>query len=87
MNQAPLPVCRHRGDQVLPARWRCNSPRLVLPTGLVSGETCRSRCPYVDHEPDAPARAELDAPGLTVDCDPRLVTIGVITAPLVGSGD
>lgn len=54
-----LPACRHRGAEELPGRWRCHSPRLVLPTGLVSEETCRSRCPYVDHEgarPGAGAR-------------------------------
>lgn len=52
MTRALLPECRHRGDQLLPGRWRCASPRLVLPTGLVSADTCRSRCPYLDHEPD-----------------------------------
>ena len=81
MSAPILPACRHRGAELLPDQWQCHSNRLVLRTGLVSGEMCRSRCPYVDHEPDAPARAELDAPGLTVECDPRLVTIGVITAP------
>ena len=81
MSTAALPVCRHRGAELLPDRWECRSNRLVLRTGLVSGEMCAARCPYVDHECDAPARTEPDAPGLTVECDPRLVAIGVITAP------
>lgn len=81
MSAPDLPTCRHRGEELLPDRWVCHSARLVLRTGLVSGETCRSRCPYVDHEPDAPARTAPDAPGVTVECDPRLVAVGVVTAP------
>ncbi|MBN9120280.1 MAG: hypothetical protein J0I06_14170 [Planctomycetes bacterium] len=81
MSAPRLPGCRHRGEELLPDRWVCLSDRLVVRTGLVSGETCRSRCPYVDHEPDGPARSEPHAPGLTVACDPRLVAVGVITAP------
>lgn len=55
MTAPVLPDCRHRGGEVLPGRWLCRSPRLVRATGLVSGETCRSRCPYVDHA-DGPPR-------------------------------
>jgi hypothetical protein len=81
VSAADLPACRHRGEELIPDQWVCHSTRLVLRTGLVTGETCRSRCPYVDHEPDASARTEPDAPGVMVACDPRLVAIGVITAP------
>lgn len=81
MSAPELPACRHRGEELLPDQWLCRSTRLVLRTGLVSGETCRSRCPYVDHQSDAPARAELDAPGLIVGPNPLLLSIGVITAP------
>jgi hypothetical protein len=76
-----LPACRHRGAELLLDQWMCRSTRLVLRTGLVSGEMCRTACPYVDHEPDAPARTEPDAPGVTVGCDPNLLAVGVITAP------
>jgi hypothetical protein len=81
MTPPPLPACRHRGEQLLPDRWLCFSSRLVLRNGLVSGETCRSRCPYVDHEPDATDPAWSDAPTVAVDDDPGLIAVGVITAP------
>ena len=81
MTASSLPMCRHRGEQLLPDRWLCFSSRLVLRNGLVSGETCRSRCPYVDHEPDPTDRAGDDAPGIAVDDDPGLIAVGVITAP------
>ncbi len=81
MSNAPLPACRHRGEQLLPDRWLCYSSRLVLRTGLVSGETCRSRCPYVDHEPDPDDRPGPEAPGIEVEHDPGLLSVGVITAP------
>jgi hypothetical protein len=80
MSSPPLPPCRHRGEQLLPDRWLCHSDRLVLRTGLVSGDTCRARCPYVDH--DGPGdRTAADTPGVEVDLDPGLVAVGVITAP------
>jgi hypothetical protein len=66
---------------LLPDRWLCYSNRLVLRTGLVSSETCRSRCPYVDHEPDPGDRPATDAPGLEVEHDPALLSVGIITAP------
>jgi hypothetical protein len=79
MSASPLPACRHRGEQLLPDRWLCHSDRLVLRTGLVSGETCRARCPYVDHE--GPAARPADDPGVAVDLDPGLVAVGIVTAP------
>lgn len=69
MTPPDLPRCRHRGEQFLPDRWLCTSNRLVLRSGLVSSETCRSRCPYVDHEndPTGPAEAEgTVTPGIDV---------------------
>jgi hypothetical protein len=73
------PACRHRGEQLLPDRWLCFSSRLVLRTGLVSAETCRTRCPYVDHPADPAAGP--DAPGIEVALVPGLVAVGVTTAP------
>ena len=81
MNPLPLPVCRHRGEQLLPDRWLCYSDRLVLRNGLVSSETCRSRCPYVDHEAGPADCPGADPPGVEVEHDPRLLSVGVITAP------
>ncbi len=81
MSFAHLPACRHRGEQLLPDRWLCYSDRLVLRTGLVPGEMCRSRCPYVDHEPASPGCPEPAAPGIRVEHCPELIAIGVITAP------
>lgn len=79
MSPDPLPACRHRGEQLLPDRWLCHSDRLVLRTGLVSGDTCRTRCPYVDH--DGGTRPTPGAPGVTVEPRPELLSVGVITAP------
>ena len=76
-----LPRCRHRGEQLLPDRWLCYSHRLVLRNGLVSSETCRSRCPYVDHEADPGIDDETYAPGIEVQYDPGLISVAVITAP------
>lgn len=81
MSAPGLPACRHRGAELVPGGWACRSTRLVLRTGLVSAETCRSRCPYVDHPPDEPERTEPDRPGLAVAPDPLPLAIGVITAP------
>lgn len=81
MTLLALPECRHRGEELLPGRWRCTSPRLVLPTGLVSAETCRSRCPYVDHA-DAPNIARLTGNFEWVSTA-RLVTDSVTLAGLL----
>ena len=81
MSSAHLPACRHRGEELLPDRWLCYSDRLVLRTGLVPSETCRARCPYVDHEPAFAGGTEPDAPGVRVEYHPDLVAVGVITAP------
>lgn len=42
-----LPACRHRGAQVGPDQWRCASPFVIVPSGIVSGSTCRCTCPLV----------------------------------------
>ena len=51
-----LPVCRHRGEELSPDRWRCNSPRLIVSPDGVPGDICRFKCPYVDHTADSPPR-------------------------------
>src|SRR5687768_5562070 len=81
MTPLELPPCRHRGEQLLPDRWLCYSDRLVLRNGLVSGQTCRTRCPYVDHESGPDTAAGPDAPGVEVDYEPGLLAVGVITSP------
>lgn len=52
MTPDQLPACRHRVAEFYPGRWLCSSQRLVTPKG-VTGEICRSICPYVDHEESA----------------------------------
>ena len=59
MTQSQLPKCRHRGSQVAPGRWFCDSTKLVIPGRVVTADICRSMCPYVDHEVDALALQSL----------------------------
>lgn len=50
-----LPPCQHRGESTGEDLWSCDSPRLILPLGVVHGDTCRFRCPYVTPpETDSP---------------------------------
>lgn len=56
------------------ARCRCTSPLLYAPSGFVSLNVCRSRCPYVDHPPReggvaAPPVGEEEAPAIAPRAD------------------
>ncbi len=46
-----LPECRWRGPEIEPGRYGCSSRKLVVGSRGVRGETCRTRCPFVDHAP------------------------------------
>lgn len=80
-----LPPCRHRREQVGVDQWRCDSPKIVLPTGVVNSRDCQERCPFVDHEDSPPVQH----PGpwipwgeaVNVTPVPGRFAIAVLTAP------
>jgi hypothetical protein len=49
-----LPACPHRGEELARDRWSCRAPSLVVPSGGVSGDTCRYRCPLVSGARELP---------------------------------
>ena len=54
MPPVELPVCRHRGAELRPGRYRCHSPKLRVSPAGVTPKLCAS-CYCRDHEPtDAP---------------------------------
>lgn len=50
-----LPMCEHRGGEVIPGHYSCASQWLLTSTGYVQGEFCQKTCPYVN-KPNPPAR-------------------------------
>jgi hypothetical protein len=84
-----IPVCRHRGPQIRDGIWRCNSPKLVAPGGLVSAHSCRFECMYVDHDdvPGFPCRDDatladgIDRLTIVVDSRPTSLAMAMVTAP------
>jgi len=73
-----LPDCRHRSSALGGDRWKCLSPRLILPCGFVQGDECRHHCRVVDHDNDDPAnpRHVINVEGPSVS-----IAVGVVTAP------
>ncbi|MCA9070706.1 MAG: hypothetical protein KDA84_17370, partial [Planctomycetaceae bacterium] len=78
-----LPDCRHRGAGLGADRWICNSPKLVVLNGSVSGDMCRSRCPYVDRSMDAMSPQRITVPRSSSVPPLRLsrIAVGVAAAP------
>ena len=93
--KAGLPHCRHRGLEVQPLHWTCNSDKLDILGGVVTEEVCRQHCPFVDHPdenqstivtadsgPAVHARSAVDKNrAIPIAHDPSLLSIAMITAP------
>lgn len=43
-----VPACRHRGLQIRPGSWACNSSHVVALGGIVTESMCAQECPFVD---------------------------------------
>lgn len=84
-----IPACRHRGAEGRDGVWRCDSPKVVAPGGLVSAHSCRVECAYVDHDDDPGFPRNQDSPlafnrdRLTILVDSRQTSLAMamVTAP------
>ena len=65
-----LPVCRHRGAELLNGRYQCSSLKLIVSPEGINGEICLI-CPYVDH-PHTEGTQKTNQRFLTAPCIYRL---------------